>query len=74
MSIYVVSTYPTNDLEQVFAKLTEKTKLRVLMDGNFDGVISSLYNADEYGDSSIVLECGETSAFAFMDWVQKNSP
>ena len=68
MSICVVSTYPTNDLEQVFAKLTEKTKLRVLMDGNFDGVISSLYNADEYGDSSIVLECGETSAFAFMDW------
>ena len=73
MSIYVVSTYPTDDLEQVFAKLAEKKKLRVLMDGNFDGAISSLYNADEYGDSSIVLECGETSAFAFMDWVQKNS-
>jgi len=74
MSIYVVSTYPSNDLEQVIAKLTEKTKLRVLLDGNFDGTISSLYNADEYGDSSIVLECSETSAFAFMDWVQSNSP
>lgn len=44
MSIYVVSTYPTNNLEQVFTKLTEKTKLRIVMDGNFDGVISSLYN------------------------------
>ena len=74
MSIYVVSTYPTNNLEQVIAKLTENTKLRVLLDGNFDGAISSLYNADEYGDSSIVLECSETSAFAFMDWVQTNSP
>ena len=74
MSIYVVSTYPSNDLEQVIAKLTEKTKLRVLLDGNFDGTISSLYNADEYGDSSIVLECSETSAFAFIDWVQSNSP
>ena len=74
MSIYVVSTYPSNDLEQVIAKLTEKTKLHVLLDGNFDGTISSLYNADEYGDSSIVLECSETSAFAFMDWVQSNSP
>ena len=74
MSIYVVSTYPTNNLEQVIAKLSENTKLRVLLDGNFDGAISSLYNADEYGDSSIVLECSETSAFAFMDWVQTNSP
>jgi len=74
MSIYVVSTYPSSDLEQVIAKLTEKTKLRVLLDGNFDGAISSLYNADEYSDSSIVLECSETSAFAFMDWVQTNSP
>jgi len=74
MSIYVVSTYPSSDLEQVIAKLTEKTKLRVLLDGNFDGAISSLYNADEYCDSSIVLECSETSAFAFMDWVQTNSP
>ena len=74
MSIYVVSTYPTNNLEQVIAKLTENTKLRVLLDGNFDGAISSLYNADEYSDSSIVLECSETSAFAFMDWVQTNSP
>ena len=74
MSIYVVSTYPTNNLEQVIAKLTENTKLRVLLDGNFDGAISSLYNADEYGDSSIVLECSESSAFAFMDWVQTNSP
>jgi len=74
MSIYVVSTYPTNNLEQVIAKLTENTKLRVLLDGNFDGAISSLYNADEYSDSSIVLECSETSAFAFMNWVQTNSP
>lgn len=74
MSIYVVSTYPSSDLEQVIAKLTENTKLRVLLDGNFDGAISSLYNADEYCDSSIVLECSETSAFAFMDWVQTNSP
>ena len=37
MSIYVVSTYPTNNLEQVIAKLSENTKLRVLLDGNFDG-------------------------------------
>ena len=74
MSIYVVSTYPTNDLEQVIAKLTEKTKLRVLLDGNFDGIIDYLYKSDEYRDSSIGLECGETSAFAFMDWVQTNSP
>ena len=74
MSIYVVSTYTTNDLEQVIAKLTEKTKLRVLLDGNFDGTIDYLYKSDEYGDSSIGLKCGETSAFAFMDWVQTNSP
>ena len=67
MSIYVVSTYTTNDLEQVIAKLTEKTKLRVLLDGNFDGTIDYLYKSDEYGDSSIGLKYGETSAFAFMD-------
>ena len=45
MSIYVVSTYPTNDLEQVIAKLTEKTKLRVLLDGNFDGTITPLLHS-----------------------------
>ena len=74
MSLYVVSTYPTNNLEQVILKLTEKTKLRVLLDGNFDGTIDYLYKSDEYGDSRIGLECGETSAFAFMDWVQSNTP
>ena len=71
MSIYVVSTYPADDLEQVFAKLAEKKKLRVLMDGISNGAIFSICNANKYVDSSIVLECGGTSAFAFMDWVQK---
>ena len=71
MSICVVSTYPTNDLEQVFAKLTEKTKLRVLMDGISIGAIFSICNASKYVDSSIILEFGGTSTFAFMDWVQK---
>jgi len=73
MSIYVVTTHPTAALEKIIPGLSEKTKLRVLLDGNFDGTIASLYSADEYEDAHIVLECSETSAFAFMDWVQSNT-
>ena len=54
-----------------FAKLAEKKKLRVLMDGISNGAIFSICNASKYVDSSIILEFGGTSAFAFMDWVQK---
>ena len=73
MSIYVVTTHPTAALEKIIPSLSEKTKLRVLLDGNFDGTIASLYSADEYEDAHIVLECSETSAFAFMDLVQSNT-
>jgi len=41
------------------------------MDGISNGAIFSICNASEYVDSSSILEFGGTSAFAFMDWVQK---
>ena len=73
MTIYVITTQPAAALEKIIPDLSEKTKLRTLLAGNFDGTIGATYSSDEYSDAHIVLECSETSAFAFMDWVYSNS-